>query len=69
MLFQCHCHNCKGGAFLHYKFFLVFFFRAAPVAYGSSQARGEIGAVAASLHQATSKTYTTAYSNVGSLTH
>ena len=33
-------------------FFFVFgLFRAAPMAYGGSQARGRIGAVAASLHQ------------------
>ena len=31
-------------------FFFFYFFRAAPVAYRSSQARGIIGAVAASLH-------------------
>ena len=30
--------------------FLAFIFRAVPVAYGGSQARGWIGAVAASLH-------------------
>ena len=35
-----------------------FFFRASPVAYGSSQARGPIGAIAASLHHS--------HSNVGS---
>ena len=31
-------------------FFFFFFFRAAPAAYGSSQARGPVGATAASLH-------------------
>ena len=35
------------------------FFRATPAAYGGSQARGRIGAVA----------YTTAHSNAGSITH
>ena len=30
--------------------FIYFFFKAAPAAYGSSQARGQIGAAAASLH-------------------
>ena len=37
----------------HFFFFFSFFglFRAAPAAYGSSQARGGIGAVAAGLHQ------------------
>ena len=56
-------------------FFLSFFlFRAAPVAYRGSQARGRVGAIAASLHHspsnsAVSVTYTTAHGNVGSLTH
>ena len=31
-------------------FFLLFFFRATPVAYGGSQPRGQIGAVATALH-------------------
>ena len=31
-------------------FFFFWLFRAAPAAYGSSQARGPIGAIAASLH-------------------
>ena len=39
-----------------YKFF--FLFKAAPVAYGSSQARGQIGTTAAGLHHS--------YSNSGS---
>jgi len=46
------------------------------MAYGGSQARGPIGAVAASLHpepqqrriRAASATYTTAHGNAGSLT-
>ena len=47
-------------------FFFFFFFsfcllRATPVAYGSSQARGGIGAVAASLHHS--------HSNAGSKPH
>ena len=68
-------------------FFLFFFglFRATPAAYGGSQARGLIGAAAASLHhsyscqptpqlqqrqiQTESSTYTTAHGNTGSLTH
>ena len=43
-------------------FFVVFFFlfRAAPIAYGSSWSRGQIGAAA--------DTYTTAYGNTESLT-
>ena len=36
-------------------YFILVFFRAAPAAYGGSQARGLIGAVAASLHQSHSK--------------
>ena len=31
-------------------FFFLVFFRATPAAYGGSQAKGQIGAVAASLH-------------------
>ena len=58
-------------------FIFLSFFRAAPVAYGGSQARGPIGAVVASLHrshsntgiQAASATYNVAHSNPGSLTH
>ena len=62
----------------HFVFVFVFLlFRAAPLAYESSQARGPIGATAASLchsHsqsriQAASTTYTTAHSNTRSLTH
>ena len=37
-------------------FFLISFFRTAPMAYGSSQARGRIGAAAASLHHSHSDT-------------
>ena len=44
---------------LFFFFFLVLFFRAAPTAYGSSQARGQIGAAAAGLHHS--------HSNVGSM--
>ena len=31
-------------------YFILLLFRAAPAAYGGSQARGQIGAIAASLH-------------------
>ena len=41
--------------------FLFFLFRATPVAYGGSQARGQIGATATDLHHS--------HSNVGCLTH
>ena len=45
--------------FLFFFFFFLFFFassRAAPTAYGGSQARGQIGAVAAGLHHSHSHT-------------
>ena len=56
---------------------LFFFFRAAPAAYGSSQAIGQIGAAAASLHHSLgtlgleplSVTYITSHGNTTSLTH
>ena len=54
----------------------LFIFSAALAAYRGSQARGRIGATAASLPmvtarriQATSAIYTTAHGNAGSLTH
>ena len=58
-------------------FLFVCFFRAEPMAYGSSQARGRIQAAAGGLHHShsdarskpTSVTYTTAHGNTGSLTH
>ena len=54
-----------------------FFFKAAPTAYGSSQARGQIGAVVADLYHSHSNARSephlrptpTAHSNTGSLTH
>ena len=55
--------------------FCLFFFRAAPSAYGGTQARGRIGAAAASLQpqqyqiRATSSTYTTVHGNARSWTH
>ena len=58
--------------------FLFFLYRATSVAYGSSQARGQIGAAAVTHSclqpqqcqiQATSATYTTAHGNPRSLTH
>ena len=62
---------------MNHIFLLFFAFRAAPMAYGSSQARGQIRATAASLHhkpwprqiQAASVTYTTAHSNAESANH
>ena len=69
--------SMDGPFFLNVGLFLFFFlpFRAAPVAYGGSQARGRIGATAAGLGhshsriQAVSATYTTAHCNSRSLTH
>ena len=54
-----------------------FFFRATPMAYGSSQAQGQIGATAAGLGHSYSNmgseppsvTYSTAHGSAGSLTH
>ena len=39
-----------------FEFSILIFFRAAPVAYGGSQARGHIGAVAGGLHHSHSNT-------------
>ena len=36
--------------FIFILFYFILLFRAAPAAYGSSQARGQIGATAAGLH-------------------
>ena len=46
---------------LEFFIFIYFLFRATLAAYGSSQARAQIGAAAASLHHS--------HSNAGSLTH
>ena len=49
----------SGGDLTSLRFFFFFFFclfRAAPEAYRGSQARGPIGAVAASLHHGQSNT-------------
>ena len=59
-------------------YFIFLLFRAVPTAYGSFQARGRIGAVAAHLPtphpqklgiQAVSVTYIAAHGNAGFLTH
>ena len=68
--------NCKvrskGTCFI-YLFIYFWLSRAAPMAYGSSQARGQIGATAANLHHshsnAGSVNYTIAHGNAGSLSH
>ena len=64
---------------MYFFFFCLFgaaFFGAAPAAYGGSQARGRIGAIAAGLRHSHSNagselrlTYTTAHGNTGSFTH
>ena len=60
---------------LYILFVCFFVFRTAPTAYGSSQARGWIGASLAGLHRRPSNArsepliYTTAHGNTGSLTH
>ena len=67
----------KGWPWLISKTFFFFFFRATPMTYRSSQARGRIGAAVAGLHHShshtrpepMSATYTTADGNAGSLTH
>ena len=66
-----------GFLFLFYFIYLFLLLRVAPVAYGSSQARGRTGAIAAGLchslsdmgSEPTSVTYTTAHGNSGYLTH
>ena len=58
---------------LYFLFGVFLLFRAAPVAYGSSQAKGWMGATAAGLHHSHSNigyaTYTIAHGNTRSLTH
>ena len=57
------CISYKKGGKIKFCFilFFTFFFRAAPTAYGGSQARGQTGTVVASLQgiRAASVTYTT----------
>ena len=59
------CYHSNARVKWRYSFYLFifvfWFFRASPTAYGSSQARGGIGAA--------SVTYTTAHGNARSLTH
>ena len=65
----------KDLIWLFISWFFFFFFRAVPTAYGGSQARSQIGAIAASLHYSHSNSGSeprlrpTAHSNAGSLTH
>ena len=74
---------CGAQIFPNLNFFFFFFFffcifRAAPAAYGGSQARGQIRAAAAGLHHShsnagsepcVSSTYTITHGNARSLTH
>ena len=53
--------NSANFFFFSFFFFFFFFFRAAGAVYGSSMARGQIGAVPSSLQHS--------HSNAGSLTH
>ena len=64
------CGSCFFGFFVSFCFV---FFMVALVAYGGSQARGQIRAVAAGLCHSQirvmSATYITAHGNAGSLAH
>ena len=74
LLFLFHFSPC-GFIYLLFLFIYFFLFRAAFMAYGGSQARGQIGAgrpiPQPQQHgiQATSVIYTMAHGNAGSLTH
>ena len=72
------CVVLTKGNWIFCFIFCFLLFRAAPVAYGVSQARGQIGATAAGLHHSHSNTgsephlrptYATAHGNARSLTH
>ena len=64
---------CRPFFLLFLSLFFLCLFMAIPMVYGSSQARGWIGAAAAGHShgriQTASSTYTTTHSNAGSLTH
>ena len=68
---------CFGEGYLLFFFFFFVFLMAAPAAYGSSQARGQIGAVgypptpqdSNNRSEPRLRLNTTAHSNTGSLTH
>ena len=55
MLVQLHATKIDLCNNFNSHFLLFFFFRASPVAYGSSQARSPMGATAAGLHHSHSK--------------
>ena len=52
---KCTLFYIEFASIIRVNFFFVFF-RAAPIAYGGSQGRGPIGAIAANLHQGHSNT-------------
>ena len=56
--------HCATRELLHILCLFVCLFRAMPVAYGGSQARGQIGAVAASLHHSHSHSHSSARSGL-----
>ena len=67
-------HTPSKNEEVYFYFYLFIFcpfaiFWAALTAYGGSQARGRIGAVATCRIRAASATNTTAHGNAGSLTH
>ena len=69
-------HNILKGyrtawVFCLFVCFFFFLFRAAPMTYWGSQARGPTGAITAGPHHSHTRsvTYTTAHGNAGSLTH
>ena len=47
---SCISHHCLKYLEHNFSFFFFFLFKATPMAYGDSQARGSIGAVGTSLH-------------------
>ena len=63
------CQAEKEFYLFIYLFIVFCLFRATSTAYGGSQARGLIGAVALGLRQSQSATYTIAHSIARSLTH
>ena len=53
-IYSVHCIALCSNFLSFFFFFFFFVFLGAPVAYGDSQARGQIGTVAASLHHSRS---------------
>ena len=63
------CYSCSTTYKIFIFLFLFLLFRASLVAYGGSQARGPIGAIAASLRHSHSNIRSKAHGNARSLTH